>query len=273
MTTDVEDGDERILAMLWRGERPSEPGSPPALGRKPKLSLAEVVAGAVALADASGLDALSMSRLADALGVGTMTLYSYVSSKAELTALMVDHVLAARGLPGPGAPRPLGWRAQAELYAEHTRAMFGAHPWLPAGATIRPPLGPGITAGKEYLLSTLAGIGLTARQMNAAANSVAFFVDAAASFELAGDQRGNAAGDGVMADDQGSGGASWWEESFDAERYPTMVAVWHDGGFDVPGDLATFSFGFGFARLLDGIHAVTDRRGWTVRPGARASVS
>ena len=57
-----------------------------------------------------------------ALGVGTMTLYTYVPSRAELVDLMVDEVLTRRALPAPGEPRPAGWRDQVRLYADRTHA-------------------------------------------------------------------------------------------------------------------------------------------------------
>lgn len=251
----------RVMAALWRHERPGVKAGP-MLGRKPKLAVDEVVAVAVDLADADGLETLSMNRLARALDVGTMTLYTYVRSRTELVALMVDDVLMDRTFPGPGERRPCGWRAQVELYADRTREMFRVHPWLRSGASIEPPLGPGLTTGKEFLFSALSRLELTARQQSAAANAVAFFVDASAAFELAGERRDPASDIADAADSAGEQEGSWWDDAFDPDRFPATVAVWHDGGFDLPGGgLAGFSRDFGFTRLLDGIEAMASAHG------------
>lgn len=107
------------------------------LGRRPRLTVDAVVATAVVVADTDGPAALSMNRVAAALGVGTMTLYTYVPSKAELLDLMVDDVLAGLAPPGPGP-----WREQVEVHVERTRAMYRGHPLLPDVSTVRPPVGP-----------------------------------------------------------------------------------------------------------------------------------
>jgi hypothetical protein len=162
----------RTLALLWRHHRPraasGEPATPakPALGRKPTLNLDAVVNAAIELADAEGLAAASMTRVAKALVVGTMTLYTYVPSKEELLDLMIDQVLGERELPGPGDPRPANWRDQVEVYSEETRAMFRRHRWLAQISTIRPPVGPGMLAGREYLLSALAALSSTSTTSN-----------------------------------------------------------------------------------------------------------
>ncbi|PSL02083.1 TetR family transcriptional regulator [Haloactinopolyspora alba] len=263
MTTDGHAaGTDRLMAVLWGRERPPRATTGPRLGRRPALTIDDVVVAGVDLADAEGLDSLSMSRLARRLRVGTMTLYTYVGSKAELVALMVDEVLAERALPGADEPRPAGWRTRLELYAERTRGMFGAHRWLHSGASVQPPLGPGLTDGKEYLLSALDGTGLTARRRNAVAGAVAFFVDAAAASESSSPDAT------ASPSDDGGDGDGWWQDAFDPARYPATVDVWRHGGFDVPADnLAEFSFAFGFARLLDGIEAtMMTRRPGTAEP-------
>ena len=96
-----------------------------------------IVAAAIELADAEGLGALSMRRVADALGVGTMSLYTYVPGKAELLDVMLDTVLAEAARPdGAG-----GWRAGLERRARENWALYHRHPWMlqisPARAAAR----------------------------------------------------------------------------------------------------------------------------------------
>jgi AcrR family transcriptional regulator len=274
----------RTLALLWRHHQPraasGEPATPakPTLGRKPTLNLDAVVDAAIALADAEGLAAASMTRVAKALGVGTMTLYTYVPSKEELLDLMVDQVLGERELPGPGEPRPADWRDQVEVYSEQTRAMFRRHRWLAQISTIRPPVGPGMLAGREYLLSALSALsststdsnngssstvfGLAPAQINAGSLAITTYVDSAASLEADNEQLEQVTGQ--------SNDAWWnernelWETYFDVERHPTMTEIWHAGGFGQgTRQAAADSYRFGLDRLLDGIQTAA-----THGPGA-----
>lgn len=238
---------ERTLALLWR-DTPQEGKR----GRKPKLTVDQVVRAAIALADAEGLAAMSMVRLAGELGVGTMSLYTYLAGKAELIDLMVDAVLLERGLrDGTG---PDGWRARIERYARLTRETYRRHPWLRQVSTVRPPLGPGLLEQREYLLDALSGIGLSARQMADATAAIVAFVDATAAIEVDGEQAER---------DTGMSGDAWWEARrsfwdtrFDESRYPAMTGVWYSGGFDAGSAEATVhAHEFGLAQLLNGIEA------------------
>jgi AcrR family transcriptional regulator len=68
---------------------------PGARGPKPGLTIEEITGAAIELADAAGLEHLSMRRVAERLGAGTMSLYRYAAGKAELLDLMVDCVCGA----------------------------------------------------------------------------------------------------------------------------------------------------------------------------------
>jgi AcrR family transcriptional regulator len=242
----------RSLALLWRTrEKSSRKG-------RPDLSVDRVVRAAVEIADTDGLAALSMRRVAESLGVGTMTLYTYVPSRTELIDLMVDEVLGSRALPGPGEPRPENWRAQVELYAERTRAMYVAHPWLAQVSTLRPPIGPGMLADREYVLSTVANLGLPLAQVNTAAVTITAFVLAAARMDGENVLLRRATGE--------SNDAWWlrrnelWERWFDVERHPTMTNLWNAGGFDRGADQQLGdAHAYGLRLLLDGIAAEAAR--------------
>ncbi|MEC3977672.1 TetR/AcrR family transcriptional regulator [Amycolatopsis sp. H20-H5] len=253
---------DRSLALLWRERGPA--AAAPARGRKPTLTLDRIVTAALALADAEGSAAASMHRVAKELGSGTMTLYTYVPAKAELLDLMIDEVLTERALPAPGDPRPDGWRAQVRLYAERTRAMFLRHPWLRQVSMVRPALGPGVMAGQEYLLSTVSGLGLSPRQVVAAASSIDAYVTANAASAAAGQQLEQATGE--TTDTWWDQRTVFWEKYFDVERHPSIVRVWTDGGYEVStAEAAAEAYEFGLDRLLDGIDALigTGRGGGT----------
>jgi AcrR family transcriptional regulator len=87
---------------------------------------AEIVAAAVRIADAEGVEAVSMRRLADELGVATMTPYTHVADKDELLDLMRDAVAAEMLLP---EPLPDDWRTALRAIAHKTKAALEAHPW------------------------------------------------------------------------------------------------------------------------------------------------
>ncbi|HEY6666407.1 MAG TPA: helix-turn-helix domain-containing protein, partial [Propionibacteriaceae bacterium] len=84
----------RVVELLWA---PTQ--QPPGRGPKPRLSLADVVAAGVAIADEEGLTALSMRKVASRLGVGAMSLYTYVPGRSELIELMIDRVYGEHQVP------------------------------------------------------------------------------------------------------------------------------------------------------------------------------
>jgi len=99
-----------------------EPGD-----RKPRFTRETIARAALAIADAEGFEAVSMRRLAESLGAGTMTLYHYVRTKAELVALMDDALMGEVVLPGDELPK--GWREALTAIARRTRDVFRRHPW------------------------------------------------------------------------------------------------------------------------------------------------
>ncbi|WP_290061833.1 TetR/AcrR family transcriptional regulator [Amycolatopsis solani] len=243
---------DRTLALLWRARGGT---SEPTRGRRPTLSVERIVAAAIRVADADGLAAASMHRVAKELGAGTMTLYTYVPGKAELVDLMVDDVLVERRLPGPGEPREGDWRAQVALYAERTRAAYRTHPWLCEVSRVRPPLGPGQLAGQEYLLSIVDGLGLPPRQAVAAANAIGTYVDANAALGAENTRLERSTGQSTEA--WWHQRSSFWEDYFVVDAHPAMNRIWLGGGFDqsaeAQGDKA---YEFGLNRMLDGIEAL-----------------
>jgi AcrR family transcriptional regulator len=238
----------RTLALLWGATEP------PSRGPKPGLSVEQVVRAAIELADAEGLAALSMRRVAERLGVGTMSLYTYVPAKAELIDLMLDAVLleAVRPLEG-------GWRARLEQIARENWALYRRHPWLLQVATARPPLGPGVTAKYEHELRAIDGIGLTDLEMDSVITLVVGFVHGAARGAFDAAQIEQRTG---MTDEQ------WWEASapvlerlVDFTRYPIASRVGTAAG-EAHGSAynAEHAFEFGLQRVLDGVEALVRAR-------------
>src|SRR5262245_33449921 len=98
----------RYLQLLWDKEPEGRRGP------KPGRSIEEIGAAAVAIADADGLDAVSMKSVAGAIGFTTMSLYRYVDSKDELYAVMLD---VAYGPPALAFSADDGWRERISQWA------------------------------------------------------------------------------------------------------------------------------------------------------------
>lgn len=104
-----------------------EPGT-----RRPRFTREQIATTALAIADAEGLDAVSMRRVAADLGAGTMTLYHYVSTKDELLSLMDDAMMGEIVLPDEQLPRD-DWRTALTAIARSSRGAFDRHPWALQG--------------------------------------------------------------------------------------------------------------------------------------------
>jgi AcrR family transcriptional regulator len=126
-------------------------------GRRPGYSRAQITQVATKIADADGLDAATMRRIAQELGTGAMSLYRYVPKRDDLIDLMIDAVVDEIQLP----ERPSGdWRADLSLVAHQTRAVGLRHPWQVALANRRPTLGPNSLRVYDFALGALDGFGL-----------------------------------------------------------------------------------------------------------------
>ncbi len=121
-----------MIRLLW------DPPTPAGRGPKQKLTLDQVVEAGMAVAAAEGVDKLSMRNVAAQLGVGAMSLYTYVPGRDELFELMIDRAWAARKLPDQSLP----WREQVEFHAREAWAMYQSYPWLIRSNLWRMPLGP-----------------------------------------------------------------------------------------------------------------------------------
>lgn len=151
---------------------------------EPPLSRDRIIAAAVDLLDAHGIDGLTMRRLADRLGSGAMSLYWHVSNKDEVLDLALDAVLACPVRPEPAGPA--GWTGDVVDMLEDWRASMLSHPWS-AVLLPRRALGPGILGRLEFLGSTLSAAGVEDADLNVAIWSIWNYVMGAtvtrASFE------------------------------------------------------------------------------------------
>jgi AcrR family transcriptional regulator len=241
----------RTLQLLWR-----DPDAVPRHGPRQGLSIDAVVDAATELADAAGLDAVTMRRVAQELGVVPMTLYTYVPGKAELLDLMLDAAYA-RMTRADSSGRP--WRQRLAAVAAENWDLYEAHPWAAAVSTVRPPLGPGQMAKYEHELSAFSGLGLDDVTVDDCLTCLLTFVQASAR---AAAEAGAGQRDSAMDD------AQWWAAHapllarvFDESAYPTAARVGaaagaaHGSAYN-PGH----AYNFGLQRVLDGLAALIDGR-------------
>lgn len=99
----------------------------PQRGPKRELSIERIVDAAMAIADAEGLAAVSMSRVAADLGFTTMSLYRYVTAKEDLLLIMQDEGI---GVPSLDFAEAAGWRQRLLIWWNSNRGIYRAHPWL-----------------------------------------------------------------------------------------------------------------------------------------------
>ncbi|MGA2831067.1 MAG: TetR/AcrR family transcriptional regulator [Streptosporangiaceae bacterium] len=243
----------RTLQLLWREPGPADSRRGPRQG----LSVEQVAAAAIALADTDGLGSVTMRAVARALGVVPMSLYTYVPGKAELLDLMLDTVYLQ--MPR-GDLSGIPWRERLAAVAQENRDLFTLHPWIAGVSTSRPPLGPGLMAKYEHELQALAGLGLDDVEMDAALTFLLGFVQAAARSAA---EAAAARQDSAMSEEQ------WWAANaplltrvFDQAKYPTASRVGaaagaaHGAAYD-----PDHAYTFGLQRVLDGLGALIDTSG------------
>ncbi len=215
-----------------------------------ELNRAAIVRHAIQLADADGLDAVSMRALAHRCGVPAMSLYRYVASKDDLVTAMVDRVLE-RPSQRPDGVRD--WREQLGDEARREWELYQRHPWvLPVLATTRPPLSPSVIAGVDRSMVTLTDAGLDPDVALSVYLTISGYVQGAALLPVA-----------EMAANRESGMSSgqWWQQrlerlagAVDSGRYPWLTELAATPAARGPSsDDVRAWFEFGLQRVLDGV--------------------
>jgi len=221
--------------VVW--ERPEPPARPvPA-----PLSRELIVRAAIGLADADGLEAVSLRKVAAALDVGPMRLYGYIDTKDELLDLMVDAVQAEIRPVGDG------WRAVLRSLAESTRQAAHQHEWFADLLGGRPQLGPHALARGEAVLAAMTGIDVDL--LMPMVDAVTAYVIGAVRREIT--ERRAERASGMDKRQWQSAFGPYLMRAFATGQYPALAAVVHDAAH-LDAD-QTFRTGLDF--LLDGIGA------------------
>jgi AcrR family transcriptional regulator len=233
----AEHDDERAPVIWDQPEVRARPSVP--------LDRARIVAAAIALADAEGLDALTMRKLATALDVSPMSLYRHVARKEDLIDLMLDHVVGEYGLIGV----PSGnWRADLTTLARQQRAAALRHPWSIVPVA-RPSLGPNAIAHLETALSAFEVAGLPIARKAWAANLVETYVRGSVEAELADTAAEHRTG--ITTEQWQQTMQPYLTRLLDTGRYPHVKEFLEDSD-DITRDEA---FELGLSTLLNGLES------------------
>ena len=251
------------LDLLWgrreRGKR----------GPRPGLSAEAIVDAAVRIADAEGLEAISMARVASELGFTTMSLYRYVDSKDELLQLMFNaSAFGAESIVLEGDD----WRSRLRSWAIIQRDMLDLHPWITQMRMAAPPLAPNSLHFVERALEALDGTGLSYSEKMRAIGLISSYTlsearmayDAAramAALAEAAQDEADTAG-GQPFGDGGEGPPFTFEsllrELVDERTYPHLYRLaWASSPAESLSERAEFQAGVDL--ILDGVQALIDR--------------
>ena len=229
----------RIIQLLWEPDVAA-----PVRGPKPRTSLAEIVAAGISIGDAEGLESLSMRKVAQKLGIGAMSVYTYVPGRSELIELMINQVYSEHRLPDAAQ----SWRDRIEHWSREAWRIYELHPWLLDYNVARLPIGPHVLDVEEALYAALLAAGFTGAQNVAVSNLIQWQLLGAARATIS--DANEARHTGVSTEAYWESRASFWVTYFDPNRFPAMAAVHGAGGFDDP---AGWDFDQLLRRLLDGI--------------------
>jgi AcrR family transcriptional regulator len=230
--------------VVWT--RPERAGKGPA----PSHSRAEITAAAIALADAQGIEAVSMRKVAAKLGASTGTLYRYIARKDDLIELMIDHV---EGEDGGPAPLTGDWRQDLRAFAYRARAIIHRHPWVAILAAGRKPFGPNGLRLAEHTLSSIAELGLSIDDMLVSVETLQAFVRGYTLGELAEQEAIRRSG--LDRDEWMMAHAPYMQKIMADGHHPLVARVILDAESPHDQDRDERSFALGLERILDGLSA------------------
>jgi AcrR family transcriptional regulator len=251
---------------IWARPEPSP--------RSLRFSRQQIAAAALEIADAEGFDAVSMRRIARALGAGTMSLYRYIATKDDLLALIGDALLGEALVPGD---LPADWLKAIAAVACQTRRTYLRHPWAirliqREGAVPAALAGPNGMRHVEQSLSALSGAPMDAKSklhvlaivddyvlghlMRTATTPSEAEPDAVAAARPRGRARSGGSGR-AAGDPEPPGNADFVRSQLASGSFPQLAAVMNSseaGNFTGLTDQET-RFELGLGLLLDGIAA------------------
>lgn len=230
--------DETAIALLW-GERPT-----PRRGPRPAFDIEGIARAGVTIADADGLAAVTMQRVAESLGVTKMALYRYVPGKAALVALMVDLGIGEPPAAVTGAP----WREALTVWSRALFAKFYEHPWSIEATRGARVIGPNELGWMEAAVAALGGSGLDG------AETLDVVVVLTGHVRSLGDQVRAFSGDEAPAAEGAVADTFRAVLAGREDRFPAVTAAFAAGGRE------SQALDFGIDRILDGVEVLIASR-------------
>jgi len=236
------------IELAWRGfseaAHPGEPGNGRKPGPRPGLTLGRIVTAAIAVADGEGIAAVSLARVAAALGTVTTSLYRHVRSKDDLVVVMRDAAAAPR--PDLPPPDPRRWRESLAAIAWQIYDLYRRHPWVLQVPTSGPPNTPNELLWGEYMLRALSQTTLSAHDQLRAVTLISGYVREQARLTL--DPTIAAGGDAATGDYFGFLGTV-----LTPNRYPMFCRLFADQANTGSIGHTDEDFQFGLDRILAGL--------------------
>ena len=235
-----------VLEVLWGPDRTSR-----RTRSRPGLTRERIVDAAIELADAGGLAAVSMSRVAERLGFTTMSLYRHVASKEDLLLLMVD---GAASEP-PDLTGLSGWRSRLEHWSWRHFDALRQHPWMVSLVTSGMQLTPGQMSWLDRGLAAFDRTSLPEADKAGVMLLLTGYILSSAQLAVVPEpEAGTDVGEAMTY-------GSLLARVADAERFPALHRTVAAGVFDGPDGFSDADFDFGLQRVLDGVHTLIRSRG------------
>ncbi|MEO3788873.1 TetR/AcrR family transcriptional regulator [Nonomuraea sp. B10E15] len=232
------------IELAWHASRARERGEPPRPGPRRGLSLERIVEAAINLADREGLGAVSLARVAAALGTVTTSLYRHVRSKDDLVVVMRDAAAAPpAGLPDPD---PARWRESLAATAWQIYDLFRRHPWVLQVPAFGPPDTPNDLLWGERMLKALSGTRLSPHDRLRAVTLIFGYVREQARLTL----------DPVISDGGEAAAGDYFgflATVMTPDRYPLFCGLFADAAGAASIGYTDEDFRFGLDRILAGL--------------------
>jgi len=223
------------------------PGARPTRGPQPAFSRDSIAAAAVKIADAEGIEAVSIRRVAVEIGSGATSLYRYISKKNELLDLMADAVLPKYTLPKSSG----NWRKDLKKIAFQNRKMILEHPWMISISAFRSSLGLNTLHWLEVTLHVLDDHGLNIDEMIVVSNTLLAFAKGYAAGEIA--EREASRLSGLSREQWMSSRAHHTRAILETGEFPMFSRIVKDAAAPHDPQSAEHGFSLGLDHILDGV--------------------
>ncbi|WP_136708684.1 TetR/AcrR family transcriptional regulator [Agromyces sp. H66] len=236
----------RAVALAWGV------AAHPQRGPKRELSIERIVDAAIEIADAEGLAAVSMSRVAASLGFTTMSLYRYVTSKDDLILLMQERAVDAIA---PDDEVERAWREGVTAWVMALRGAYAEHPWVVDIPISGPPITPNSLAMVDWFLREVRSLPLSDGEKMSTLLLLTSYARATSAQDR--DLAAAAAAAANPSEVTGEDFFAALAEFVTPERFPDLAPLFAAGGYIAApgqdGGELDDDFAFGLERILDGL--------------------